>query len=224
MSYLDLARGRYSCREFQDRSVEQAVVDAIVEAGRIAPSACNNHPSRVMVLDTPELLEKAAACQPRFARDGSIFGAPLIFLICSVTDDAWVRPYDQMNSSEIDTSIVCDQMMMEATEQGLGTCWVCHFKPEVAQEQFNLPKGVYPYHMLVCGYPADHIADPEHREPAPFPSPTSSSSRFLGHALKPTLDRSPVRRVLRHYVQGSVFYVTHPGTVIKKDPQAAGPF
>ena len=120
MSYLDLARGRYSCREFQDRSVEQAVVDAIVEAGRIAPSACNNHPSRVMVLDTPELLEKAAACQPRFARDGSIFGAPLIFLICSVTDDAWVRPYDQMNSSEIDTSIVCDQMMMEATEQGLG--------------------------------------------------------------------------------------------------------
>ena len=87
-----------------------------------------------MVLDTPELLEKAAACQPRFARDGSIFGAPLIFLICSVTEDAWVRPYDQMNSSEIDTSIVCDQMMMEATEQGLGTCWVCHFKPEVAQE------------------------------------------------------------------------------------------
>ena len=155
MGYLDLARGRYSCREFEDRSVEQAVVDAIVEAGRIAPSACNNHPTRVMVLDTPELLEKAAACQPRFARDGSIFGAPLIFLICSVTDDAWVRPYDQM--------------MMEATEQGLGTCWVCHFKPEVAQEQFNLPKGVYPYHMLVCGYPADHIADPEHREARTIP-------------------------------------------------------
>lgn len=108
-----------------------------------------------MVLDTPELLEKAAACQPRFARDGSIFGAPLVFLICSVTDDAWVRPYDQM--------------MMEATEQGLGTCWVCHFKPEVAQEQFNLPKGVYPYHMLVCGYPADHIADPEHREARTIP-------------------------------------------------------
>ena len=156
MSYLDLARGRYSCREFEDRAVEQAVVDAIVEAGRIAPSACNNHPSRVMVLDTPELLEKAAACQPRFARDGCIFGA-------------WVRPYDQMNSSEIDTSIVCDQMMMEATEQGLGTCWVCHFKPEVAQEQFNLPEGVYPYHMLVCGYPADHIADSEHREARTIP-------------------------------------------------------
>ena len=74
-----------------------------------------------------------------------------------------------MNSSEIDTSIVCDQMMMEATEQGLGTCWVCHFKPELAREQFNLPEGVYPYHKLVCGYPADHIADPEHREARTIP-------------------------------------------------------
>ena len=56
MSYLDLTRGRYSCRSFESRVVEQAVVEAIVEAGRIAPSACNNHPTRVMVLDTPELL------------------------------------------------------------------------------------------------------------------------------------------------------------------------
>lgn len=224
MSYLDLARGRYSCRSFEDRSVEQAVVDAIVEAGRIAPSACNNHPARVMVLDTPELLEKAAACQPRFARDGSIFGAPLVFLICSVTDDAWVRPYDQMNSSEIDTSIVCDQMMMEATEQGLGTCWVCHFKPEVAQEQFICPRASIPITCSSVAIPPTTSQTPSIARPAPFPSPTSSSSRFLGHALKPTLDRSPVRRVLRHYVQGSVFYVTHPGTVIKKDPQAAGPF
>lgn len=144
MSYLDLARGRYSCREFEDRAVEQAVVDAIVEAGRIAPSACNNHPSRVMVVDTPELLEKAAACQPRFARDGSIFGAPLIFLICSVTEDAWVRPYDQMNSSEIDTSIVCDQMMMEATEQGLGTCWVCHLSPRWHRSSSTCPRASIP--------------------------------------------------------------------------------
>ena len=113
----------------------------------------------------PAEVQLCAAC----TRDGSIFGAPLIFLICSVTDDAWVRPYDQMNSSAIDTSIVCDQMMMEAEEQGLGTCWVCHFKPELARERFNLPEGVYPYHMLVCGYPADHIADPEHRDARTIP-------------------------------------------------------
>lgn len=170
MSYLDLARGRYSCREFQDRSVEQAVVDAIVEAGRIAPSACNNHPTRVMVLDTPELLEKATACQPRFARDGSIFGAPLIFLICSVTDDAWVRPYDQMNSSAIDTSIVCDQMMMEAEEQGLGTCWVCHFKPRWPVSSSACPRASIPITcssaaILPTISPIPSIASPHHSPP-----------------------------------------------------------
>lgn len=174
MSFTELTRERFSCRHFEDRAVEREKVDLIVEAGRIAPSACNRHPTRVVVLDTPELLERAAACQPRFARDGSIFGAPLVFLVCSVTEDAWVRPYDQMNSSAIDTSIVCDQMMMQAEDLGLGTCWVCHFKPEVAREQFGLSDGIYPYHMLVCGYPAEHIAEPEARE-----SRTISPSDFL---------------------------------------------
>ncbi len=98
-----------------------------------------------------------------FARDGSIFGAPVVLLVCGVDDDAWVRPYDQMNAAPIDTAIVCDQMMMQATELGLGTCWVCHFNPEIAREQFDLPEGVYPYHMLTVGYAADTIASPERR-------------------------------------------------------------
>lgn len=169
MSYLDLARGRYSCREFEDRAVEQAVVDAIVEAGRIAPSACNNHPTRVMVLDTPELLEKAAACQPRFARDGSIFGAPLVFLICSVTDDAWVRPYDQMNSSEIDTSIVCDQMMMEATEQGTGTCWVCHLSPRWHRSSSTCPRASIPITCSSADILPTTSPIPSIARPVPFP-------------------------------------------------------
>ncbi len=177
-----------------------------------------------MVLDTPELLEKAAACQPRFARDGPIFGAPLIFLICSVTDDAWVRPYDQMNSSAIDTSIVCDQMMMEAEEQGLGTCWVCHFKPELAREQFNLPEGVYPYHMLVCGYPVDHIADPEHREaryhsPLRLPPQVVFGSCPKIYLLPLTLSPSSA---LSHAELGVLFPNLY--TVTKRSPQVRAPF
>ena len=178
MSYLDLARGRYSCREFQDRSVEQAVVDAIVEAGRIAPSACNNHPSRVMVLDTPELLEKAAACQPRFARDGSIFGAPLIFLICSVTEDAWVRPYDQMNSSEIDTSIVCDQMMREPPSRAWERAGYAILSPRWHRSSSTCPRASIPITCSSADILPTTSPTPSIARPVPFPSPTSSSSRF----------------------------------------------
>ncbi len=164
MSFAELTRARYSCRRYEDRAVEPDALAAILEAGRIAPSAHNNHPTRVVVCDTPELREKAARAAHRFARDASVFGAPLVLLVCAVTDEAWVRRDDQMNSSLIDTSIVCDQMMMQATELGLGTCWVCMFDPQVAREEFALPQGVDPVSMLTVGYPADAIADPAARE------------------------------------------------------------
>lgn len=169
MSYADLTRARYSCRHYLDKPVEQEKLDVILEAGRLAPSACNNHPSRVLVCDTPELREKAAHAAKNFARDGSVFGAPVVLLVCAKPDVAWVRKYDDMNASRIDTSIVVDQMMMQATELGLGTCWVCHFNPQVAIEEFGLPEGVYPIHMLPLGYASDTIAEPEARAARTIP-------------------------------------------------------
>lgn len=164
MSFTELTRQRYSCRHYTADAVEPEKLAAILEAGRIAPSACNNHPARVLICDTPSLREAAAKAAYRFERDGSVFGAPVVLLVCAKTDEAWVRKYDQRNASDIDTAIVVDQMMMQATELGLGTCWVCHFNPEVAREVFDLPEDVYPIHMLTVGYAADSIADPEARE------------------------------------------------------------
>ena len=170
MSFADLTLERYSCRKYEKRAVEPEKLDAILEAGRLAPTACNNHPVRVLPCTTPELLEKAAACQPRFARDGSIFGAPVVLLVCGVDDDAWVRPYDQMNAAPIDTAIVCDQMMMQATDLGLGTCWVSAFDPAVCAQALALPEGTYPYHMLVVGHAADAIAAADARAARTIPA------------------------------------------------------
>lgn len=164
MSFSDLTRARYSCRTYEDRPVEREKLDAILEAGRIAPSAHNNHPTRVIVCDTPELRQKAARAAHHFDRDGSVFGAPVVLVICAKTKDAWVRRNDGMSAALIDTSIVCDQMMMQATELGLGTCWVCMFDPDIARTEFDLPEDVLPVSMLPLGYPADTIADPEARE------------------------------------------------------------
>lgn len=164
MSFADLTRARYSCRSYRDEPVDPEALAAVLEAGRIAPSAHNNHPTRVLVCDTPELRAAAASAAPNFARGGSVFGAPVVLVVCARTGDAWVRRHDGMNSAHIDTSIVCDQMMMQATELGLGTCWVCMFDPEIARTEFDLPEGVDPISMLTLGYPAESIADPEARE------------------------------------------------------------
>lgn len=164
MSFADLTRSRYSCRHYEDRAVEPEKLAAILEAGRIAPSACNNHPTRVLVCDTPALRERACTAAGRFGRNGSVFGAPLVLVVCEQLDTAWVRKYDLMSSANIDTSIVVDQMMMQAESLGLHTCWVCHFDPRVAIDQFGLPSNLYPIHMLTVGYASDEIAAPEVRE------------------------------------------------------------
>lgn len=97
-------------------------------------------------------------------RTGSVFGAPLVLLVCAKEQVAWTRKYDSMNAAQIDSAIVTDQMMMQAVDLGLQTCWVCHFDPRIAIDEFDLPQDAYPIHMLTVGYAADAIAEPEKRE------------------------------------------------------------
>lgn len=163
MAFSNLTLTRYSCRDYQNRLVEDEKIAQIIEAGRLAPSACNNHPTRVIVCDTPALKEKAAKAAHHFAKDGSVFGAPLVLLVCAKEQIAWTRKYDSMNAAQIDSAIVTDQMMMQAVDVGLQTCWVCHFNPRIAIDEFDLPQDAYPIHMLTVGYAADAIADPKKR-------------------------------------------------------------
>ena len=169
MSFLDLAMKRFSCRSYENRPVEDDVLAQVLEAGRIAPSAHNNHPTRVIVCNTPELREKAAKAAFRFERDGSVFGAPVVLVVCADIDRAWERTFDHMNAAEIDSSIVCDHMMMEATELGLGTCWVCMFDPDIAHDAFELPDTERAISMLTLGYPAETIAPKVKREARRIP-------------------------------------------------------
>ena len=64
MDFLELAKERYSVRKFSDKKVEREKLDAILEAGRCAPTAVNYQPQRVLVLESPEALEKLKGCTP----------------------------------------------------------------------------------------------------------------------------------------------------------------
>ena len=64
MDFLKLAKERYSVRKFSDKKVEREKLDAILEAGRCAPTAVNYQPQRVLVLESPEALESSRAARP----------------------------------------------------------------------------------------------------------------------------------------------------------------
>ena len=83
-----------------------------------------------------------------------VYGAPVAVVACADLRQSWKRPFDNLDSADIDASIVTTYMMLEATRQGLGTIWVCFFKPDVLREEFNLPDYIRPVNILGIGYPA----------------------------------------------------------------------
>ena len=154
MDFLSMAKARYSVRKYKDMPVEQEKLQKILEAGRIAPTATNAQPQRVYVLQPKEALEKA--------KDAARFyDAPVLLMVCADKDSAWVRKYDGMNSYQIDASIVTDHMMLQATELGLGSLWICWFKEEVLRQHFDLPENIVPVNLLAIGYADCEPSSPE---------------------------------------------------------------
>ena len=116
--FMDLAKARYSVRKFLDKKVPKDIIEKILEAGMIAPTGCNNQPQRIIVVESQEGLEKIKECTRCH------FDAPLVFIISYNKDECWKRPYDGKLSGDIDASIVTTQMMLEAANLGIGSCWV----------------------------------------------------------------------------------------------------
>lgn len=148
MNFVQLAEERYSVRKFDARPVEEETLAIILKTGRIAPTACNNQPQRILVVDDAEGMEKLGKCTPY------IFGAPVALLICYDRDKSWVRPFDNDNSGVVDAAIVTTHLMLQAADLGLGTTWVGYFDPAKVVEEFGLPAHIVPVAILPLGYPA----------------------------------------------------------------------
>ena len=71
------------------------------------------------------------------------------------------RPFDSKQTTDIDATILTDHMMLQATELGLGTVWVCYFRPDVIKKEFQLLENLEPVNILVIGYGREKPADPE---------------------------------------------------------------
>lgn len=148
MDFLKLAKDRFSVRKFSEKEVEQEKIDIILEAGRVAPTAVNYQPQRILVL-TGDELKKVEKCT-KFA-----FNPPLDFLVCYDKSQSWKRGNDGHDCGEIDAAIVVTHMMLAAQSVGLGTTWVGSFNPQDVREQFDLPENYVPVAFLPTGYPSD---------------------------------------------------------------------
>src|SRR5690554_1139628 len=99
MNFLHLAKKRYSCRLYKDLPVEKEKLEYVLEAGRVAPTAKNLQPHRVLVLQKKENLEKLSEA-------ARIYDAPVALVVCKDKNDSWVRPLDGKEHGDVDASIV----------------------------------------------------------------------------------------------------------------------
>lgn len=148
MSFFDLVKTRYSVRDYEPRPVEDEKLQQILEAARLAPTAANLQPQRILVLKS----EKAMNTLRRTTR--MAYNAPMAMIICYDKNASWKadRFGDDYDGGEVDGAIVMSMMMMQATDLGVGTLWVRGYKEQDIIDAFEIPDHLKPVGIMLFGY------------------------------------------------------------------------
>jgi nitroreductase len=150
MDFLELARRRYSVRSYKSDPVEKEKLDRILEAARLAPTAVNIQPFQLMVVHT---LNREAELLRIYNKKWFV-QPPITICACGLPAKSWARK-DGKNYNDVDVAIVMDHLILAATAEGLGTCWIAAFDPVAAKEVLGLPEGVDPIAFTPLGYAND---------------------------------------------------------------------
>ncbi|MHC1704414.1 MAG: nitroreductase family protein [Tenuifilaceae bacterium] len=158
-SFIELARNRYSCRSYQNRDIPKELIEKVLEASRIAPSAVNFQPWCFIVISDNSLKKKISSC---YARPW-LESAPIIIVACGDHNRSWRRA-DGKDHCDIDLAIAIDHLMLAATDLGLATCWVCKFDVMKCASILELPSNISTIALIPLGYPADTCNPNRHNE------------------------------------------------------------
>jgi nitroreductase len=150
MEFNSLIRSRESVRNYDpDRPVNKEILEKILDAGRVAPSACNYQPWKFLVISSPQVLEKVRAS---YNRDW-FKEAPHILVILGLKNQAWNRSYDGYNSIETDIAIALTHIILAAENEGVGTCWIAAYNPVILKEALNINENQQIFGITPLGYP-----------------------------------------------------------------------
>ena len=152
MNIYDLISGRESIRDYNpDKPVDPSVLDRILEAGRMSPSAANRQPWTFLLISSKEMLEKVRTCYTRpWFQD-----APHILAVLGRMDEAWVRDIDGFSSLETDLAIAMDHMILAAEAEGVATCWIAAFNPAILYKAISLAGNERIFAITPLGYPRE---------------------------------------------------------------------
>lgn len=150
-TFMDLAKKRFSVRQFSDKPVPKDLIIKVLEAGNVAPTAKNLQPHRIHVLTKAEDLAKLDTVSP------CRYGAPVVLVFAYNSDEEWKHSQEPgVHSGVEDVSIVATHIMLQAAELGLGTTWVNMFRNSQLEKVFELPANEKTVLIMPIGFPAEN--------------------------------------------------------------------
>jgi nitroreductase len=150
MDVAEAIQQRYSVRKYEDRPVEEPKLLAVLDAARLAPSGSNRQPWKfVVVRDAVTRAKLADACNSQTF----IGTAPVVIAACGTMPDRMMSC--DVPGDPVDVAIAIDHMTLQATELGLGTCWIGAFDQDAVRRVLEIPASAKVIEVLTLGYPAD---------------------------------------------------------------------
>ena len=163
MNILDIIARRSSCRSYRPDPVPREQLDCLVEAVRLAPSACNRQPWRLaVVLDT--------GLRGRIVKEGFLPGLPMpwakiapVLIVLgmqrSLVTHRLGASLSGVDYPWLDLGIAGEHLVLAATELGLGTCWIGWIRPRALVRIVGWPKTIKPAAVITVGYPVVPVPD-----------------------------------------------------------------
>jgi nitroreductase len=169
MTFDEILDARHSVRAYDQRPVREEDLRALLEAARVAPSACNSQTWRFIAVTDRSFISRIAQEGMRpVIRNAWLSSAPLLIVGCAQLDILANRVGSSVTGIEyyqIDLGIAMEHMVLKATERGLGTCWIGWFNEKKIKEILDIPRKVKVLALLSVGYSRDEAIPPRKRKP-----------------------------------------------------------
>lgn len=149
MEFANLVKERYSCKKYSDKQISKEQLEAILEAGRVAPTAKNLQEQRVYVIQSADGLAKVDKITP------CRYGAPTVLAVAFDKNNVFTYPGGKRDSGVEDATIVATHMILAAKNAGVESCWLNFFDPEVAAKELGLPENEEVLMLMDLGFAAE---------------------------------------------------------------------
>ncbi|MFH1995795.1 MAG: nitroreductase family protein [Candidatus Omnitrophota bacterium] len=158
MNFLELVKRRRSVRKYADRPIPRETIERCLEAARVSPSACNSQPWSFIVVDDPAIKRELAdrAFSSVFANNAFAKNAPVLVIVITERSKYIARLGGYLKNvqySLIDIGIVCEHFILQAEEEGVGTCWLGWFNEKAVKETLKIPPEKKVDVIISMGYP-----------------------------------------------------------------------